>query len=86
MMGFGFSVGDLGVLANVDVDPVFPFLKDRFSRRAQPLRAIHFLRNIRNLVGFATDETEQRHGERPTDFGQGHALQSVAVGTTLAPW
>jgi hypothetical protein len=36
---------------------------------AQLLRAIHFLRDIRNLVGFAADETEQRCGERPADFG-----------------
>jgi len=38
------------------------------------LRAIDFLRDIRNLVGFVADETEQRRGERPTDFGQVHAL------------
>jgi hypothetical protein len=33
-----------------------------FSRWAQLLRAINFLRDIRNLVGFAADESEQRRG------------------------
>jgi hypothetical protein len=50
-------------------------------RRAQLLRAIGFPRDIRNLVGFAADETEQRRGERPADLDVVHALQSVAVGT-----
>jgi hypothetical protein len=44
------------------------------------LLAIDFLRDIRNHVGFVTDETEQRRGERPADLGVVHALQSVAVG------
>ena len=51
-----------------------------FPRWAQLLRAIDFFRDIRNLVGFAADETEQRRGERPTDLGVVHNLQSVAVG------
>jgi len=40
----------------------------------------NFLRDIRNLFGFAADESEQRCGERPTDFGQVHALQAIAIG------
>jgi hypothetical protein len=39
-----------------------------------------FFRDIRNLVGFVADETEQRRSARPADFGQVHDLQSVAVG------
>ena len=78
--GFALGVGDLGVLVNVDFDPVLPSLEIRLPRWAQLLRAIDFLRDIRNLVGFAADETEQRRGERPADFDQLHALQSVAVG------
>ena len=78
--GFALGVRDLGSLANVDLDPVLPLLEIMLQRRAQLLRAIHFLRYIRNLVGFAADETEQRRGERPADFGQVYALQSVAVG------
>jgi hypothetical protein len=78
--GFALSFGDLGILANVDFDPVLPLLEIGLPRWAQLLRAIDFLRDIRNLVGFATDETKQRRGERPADFGQVYALQSVAVG------
>jgi hypothetical protein len=78
--GFCFSLGDLGVLANIDFDPVLPLFEIGFLRWAQLLRAIHFLRDIRNLVGFAADKTEQRRGERPADLGVVHALQSVAVG------
>ena len=77
---FALGVGDLGILANVDFDPVLPLLEIRLTRWAQLLRAIDFLRDIRNLIGFAADETKQRRGERPADFGQVHALQSVAVG------
>ncbi len=49
-------------------------------QREPGVRTIHVLRDIRNLVGFAADETEQRRGERPADLGVVHALQSVAVG------
>ena len=67
------------VLANVDFDPVLPLLEIGLPRRAH----VHhdFLRDIRNLVGFDTDETEQRRSVRPADLGVVHALQSVAVGT-----
>ena len=78
--GFALGIGDLGVLANVDFDPVLPLLESGFPRWAQLLRAIGFFCDIRNLVGFVADETEQRRGEGPADFGQVHALQSVAVG------
>jgi hypothetical protein len=56
--GFALGVGNFGVLANVDFDPVLPLLEIRFPRWAQLLRAINFLCDIRNLVGFAADETE----------------------------
>jgi hypothetical protein len=78
--GFALGLGNLGVLANVDFDPVLPLLAIGLPRWAQLLRAIDFLRDIRSLVGFAADETEQRRGERPADLGVVHALQSVAVG------
>ena len=78
--GFSLGVGDLGVLANVVFNALLPSLEIRLPRWAQLLRAIDFLRDIRNLVGFAADETEQRRGERPADLGVVHALQSVAVG------
>jgi hypothetical protein len=55
------------------------FRHGRLPRWAQLLRAIDFLRDIRNLVGFAADETEQRRGER-LDLGRIHVLQSVTVG------
>ena len=51
-----------------------------FPRWAQLVRAIDFLRDIRNLAVFAADERERRRGEPPADFGQIHALQSVAFG------
>jgi hypothetical protein len=60
---------------HVRAKPTLPHL-----RWAQLLRTIDFLRDIRNLVGFAADETEQRCGEQPANLGQVHALQSVAVG------
>ena len=78
--GFALGIGDLGVLANLDFDPVLPLLEIGLPRWAQLLRAIDFLRDIRNLVGFAADETEQRRGERPADLGQVHPLRAVAVG------
>jgi hypothetical protein len=77
--GFWLGVGDLGVLVN-DFAPVLPLLEIGFPRWAQLLRAINFPRDIRNLVGFAADKTEQRRGERPADLGVVHAPQSVAVG------
>jgi hypothetical protein len=57
-----------------------PRIVHRLPRRAQLLRTIHFLRDIRHLVGFAADEAEQRRRERPSDFGQVHALQAIAIG------
>ena len=78
--GFALGVGYLGVLTNVVSNALLPSLEIRLPRWAQLLRPIDFLRDIRNLVGFTTDETEQRRGERPADLGQVHALQSVAVG------
>ena len=75
------SGGNPEFVANVGFEPVLPLLEIRLPRWAQLLRAIHFLRDIRNLIGFVADETEQRRGERPADLGVVHALQSVAVGT-----
>jgi hypothetical protein len=48
--GFALGFGNLGVLANVDFDPVLPLLEIGFPRWAQLLRAIDFLRDIRNFV------------------------------------
>ena len=79
MMASGLGVGDLGNLVDV-FNALVPSLEIRLPRWAQLLRAINLLRDIRNLVGFAADETEQRRGERPADLGVVHALQSVAVG------
>src|SRR4051812_49555647 len=61
-------------------DALLPFLEIRLPRWAQLLRAIDVPCDIRNLVGFAADETEQRGGERRADFGQVHALQAIAIG------
>jgi hypothetical protein len=52
--GFGFSLGNLGVLPNVDFDPVLLLLKVRFPRWAQPLRTIDFFRDIRKALGHET--------------------------------
>ena len=80
MMASRWGVGNLRVLTDVLFDALFPSLEIRLPRWAQLLRAIDFFRDIRNHVGFAADETEQRRGKRPADFSQVHALQSVAVG------
>jgi hypothetical protein len=78
--GFALGVRDLGILANVVFNALLPSLEIWLPRWAQLLRAIDFLRDIRNLVGFAAEEAEQRRGERPADLGVVPALQSVAVG------
>ncbi len=76
--GFALGVGDLGVLANVMFNALLPSLEMGLPRWAHVRH--DFLRDIRNLVGFAADETAQRRCERPADLGVVHALQSVAVG------
>jgi hypothetical protein len=78
--GFALGVGDLGVLANAVFNALLPSLEIRLPRWVQLLRAIDFLHDICNLVGFAADETEQRRGERRADYDQVHALQSVTDG------
>jgi hypothetical protein len=75
--GFRLGVGDLGNLADV-FNALLPSLEMGLPRWAHV--RYDFLRDIRNLVGFAADETEQRRGKRPADLGVVHALQSVAVG------
>ena len=54
--------------------------RSRLARWTQELRAINLLRDVLHLIRLATDETEQRRRERPADFGQVHALQTIAIG------
>jgi hypothetical protein len=74
--GFALGLGDLRVLANVVFYKLLPSLEIRLPRWAQLLRPIDFLRDIRNLVGFAADETEQRRGERAADLASWSRLQT----------
>ena len=64
---FALTVGSVRVLADVLFNAFLPTVEIQLPRRTQLSRAIDLLRDIRNLVGFAADEAEQRRGERPAD-------------------
>jgi hypothetical protein len=61
------AVGILSSFRTFDFDTLLPSLEMGLPRWAHV--RYDLLRDIRNLVGFAADETEQRCGERPADFG-----------------
>lgn len=60
--------------ASFAADGVFVSVDILFS-----FRAIDFLCDVGNLIGFTADEAEQRRGERPADFGQVYALEAIAI-------